>query len=122
MKPEITLQQLINLIKSDLFAPYDGKTDSEMDSPIFFVDGAELEVGFNVSYDDKAGLKIAILPIISSSIDSSKKLEYAHRIKIKLSPILDREELREIIEKDHKLMAKVKKSFEIALKSRFLGE
>lgn len=122
MTDDVTLQSLIDRIKGDLFAPYHHLEDGQAKVPVFFVEEAELEVAFNVSYDDRAGVRISILQVVSGGTERGTETGSAHRIKVKLCPILTREELREIVEKDDELMASIRQTFETALRSRFLGD
>jgi hypothetical protein len=96
---EITLQELIDKVRSDLFGPYqDTELEGKQVYPLFLVDQVELEVAVNVTRGGEGGLKVSLIPQVldvegKGGVDRST----GHTMKITLSPILTREEMRELL-------------------------
>jgi hypothetical protein len=95
MTDDIDLNDLIDQLKSDLFAPYahTSQTGKQV-YPIFFVDGVEVELAVNISYEAGVGLKISVPQVAELAGSGGAERGRSHTMKIKLSPILTREELR----------------------------
>ncbi len=105
MTKEITFQDLIEKVKSDLFSPYAGTTaHGKAAYPVFFVDKVELEIAVELSYEAETGLKISIPQVFEGSATGGQGKAKTHTMKIALSPILSREELYALLEKDERLM------------------
>jgi len=95
MTDDIDLNDLIDKLKSDLFAPYAGTSQAgKQVYPIFFVDGVEVELAVNISYETTGGIKISVPQLVELSGGGGVENGRGHTMKIKLSPILTREELR----------------------------
>lgn len=95
MADEIDLNDLIDKLKSDLFAPYASMTQAgKQVYPIFFVDGVEVELAVNISYETTGGIKISVPQVVELSGGGGEENGRTHTIKIKLAPILSREEMR----------------------------
>lgn len=117
MTKEITLQDLIDKVKADLFSAYKGTAkEGKQIYPIFFVDQVELELAVNFTYEAETGLKISILQVLEGGATGKQGKEKGHTMKISLSPILSREELRAELEKDEKLMEKIKEASLLAMR------
>jgi len=96
---EITLQSLIDKVKTDLFSQYAGmERESKSAYPIFFVDQVELEIAVNISYDVQGGIKVSIPQVADASVGAGHEASTAHKMKVKLSPILTHEEMRAMLE------------------------
>ncbi len=105
MAHEITLQDLIEKVKADLFSPYQGTPiENKSVYPIFFVDQVELEVKVDLNYEAGAGVKISIPQILEGSVTGGQEKSSGHTMKIVLKPILSHEELRSLINNDERLM------------------
>lgn len=105
MAKEITFQDLIEKVKTDLFSPYAGtEKQGKAAYPVFFVDKVELEIAVELSYDAETGLKISIPQVFEGSATGGQGKSKTHTMKIALSPILSREELYQLLEKDERLM------------------
>ena len=95
MTAEIDLNDLIDKLKSDLFAPYAHTTQAgKQVYPIFFVDGVEVELAVNIKYEAGVGLKISVPQVAELSGSGGAERGRSHTMKIKFSPILTRDELR----------------------------
>ena len=95
MADEIDLNDLINKLKADLFAPYaETEHAGKVVYPIFFVDGIEVELAVNISYETTGGIKISVPQVVELSGGGGVENGRSHTMKIKLAPILTREELR----------------------------
>jgi hypothetical protein len=125
MTKQVTLQELINKVKQDLFTPYQG-TDKEgkIIYPIFFVDNVELEVTVNLTYDAEAGLKITIPQIAEGSVTGGQGKETGHKMKISLLPIMTRDEMRDMAKKDDMLWRGIETATAMSLRkgSTLAGE
>lgn len=94
MAENIDLNDLIEELKTDLFAPYAGTEHAgKQVYPIFFVDGIEVELVVNISYETTGGIKISVPQMAELSVGGGVENGRTHTMKIKLSPILTREEL-----------------------------
>ena len=95
MSVNIDLNDLINQLKSDLFAPYAGTSQAGKEVyPIFFVDGVEVELAVNITAEAGGGVKISVPQVVELSGNAGVGGGRSHTMKIKLSPILTRDELR----------------------------
>ena len=116
MDQEITLQSLIDKVREDLLEPY---TASEKAGkryvPIFLVDQVELEVTVEIRYDSSMGLKITIPQLVEGSLGKSQAEGSGHKMKLVLSPILTREEIRQGLE-DAGLLSQVKEASSMSLR------
>ena len=105
MTREITFQELIDKVKGDLFSPYKKtEKESKISYPIFFVEQVELEIAMDLSYDAETGLKISIPQVFEASGTGGQGKVSGHRMKVILTPILSREQLRAVLSKDKRLM------------------
>lgn len=123
MADDIDLNELIEKIKADLFAPYAGTEHaSKVVYPIFFVDGIEVELAVNITYEATGGIKISVPQVVELSGGGGVENGRNHTMKIKLSPILTREELRAGL--DGRTMEGIQKASQIALRrgSKLAGE
>ena len=125
MTRQITLQELIDKVKQDLFTPYQG-TDKEgkIIYPIFLVDQVELEVTVNLVYDAQAGLKITIPQMMEGSVTGGQGKETGHKMRIFLLPIMTLDEMREMVKNDKMLRRGVEKATAMSLRkgSELAGE
>lgn len=120
MKTEITLQDLIDKVKADLFSPYtDTGKESKIVYPIFFVDEVELELHVDISYDIDAGIKVTIPQFIEASVGAGHETGAGHKITLRLSPILSREEMLMLI--DERTMKGIKDASAMALRKGSAG-
>ncbi len=116
MTDELTLQTLIEKVKEDLFSPYKGaKLEGKSVYPLFLVDEVELELTVTISYSNEAGLKVNILQTVEAGVTGGAEAGQTHTIKVKMSPILSREELRELLDDDTRLMAGIREASRAAL-------
>ncbi len=109
MSNEISLSKFIAQVKEDL--------KPTEDSPIFFLEKAELEIHVRVSQETalegdakgKADLKINVLSVdllklgeVEAGVEASRKLQRqdVHTIKVTLTPILTKEEMKSTLNKE----------------------
>jgi hypothetical protein len=111
MAQDISLQMLIEQVKDELLAPTSGP-----DYPVFFVDRVELELNVAISREANGGLKISVLSFGGVEAGGSTSRERGHTIKVSLSPILSREEQRQLLEEDGRLLAGVRRASQAALR------
>jgi hypothetical protein len=111
MSNEISLQGLIEKVKTELLAPA-----SAPGYPVFFIDKVELELQVNVSAQANGEIGIAVLDFAKAGVSASNSQEKSHTIKVTLSPILTREEQRALLEKDEKMMNGVQRATQAALR------
>ena len=117
MQKEITIQDLVNKVKSDLFSVQSG-TGNEVKKiyPLFFVDQVEIEIDFELTDDAEAGIKISIPQIVEGSVSGGQASKQGNKMKIILSPILSKEELRELMKADERMIEEIKKASLMALR------
>jgi hypothetical protein len=117
MQKEITIQDLVNKVKSDLFSVQSG-TGNEVKKiyPLFFVDQVEIEIDFELTDDAEAGIKISIPQIVEGSVSGGQASKQGNKMKIILSPILSKEELRELMKEDERMIEEIKKASLMALR------
>ena len=114
---EITLSDLIEQVKTDLFSPYLGTPkQGKIVYPLFFVDGVELELKVDIQHDLKGGIKITIPQIAEGSLESSIGTIQGHSIKIHLTTILTPQEMRDLIKSDPHQMEGIRQATSLALK------
>jgi len=111
MTQDISLQTLIEKVKDELLAPTGGPG-----YPVFFVDKVELELQVAVTHEKEGGLKISVLQLGSVEAGGTVTRERGHTIKVTLSPILSREEQRNLLEKDHRMLEGVQRATQAALR------
>ncbi|MCL2924973.1 MAG: hypothetical protein MGF17_10205 [Trichodesmium sp. MAG_R04] len=89
----IGLTELIQQVKQELLTQ---SPDSETDIPIFAVDSVELELQVTVKKEGKAGIKIYVFEMGGGS-----SRDDVQKVKVKLSPLLNREQLLAIYKKQY---------------------
>ena len=89
----IGLAELIQQVKQELLTP---SPDSETDIPILAVDSVELELQVKVTNKGDAGIKIYVL-----EMKGGGSRDDVQKIKVKLSPLLNREQLFALYKKQH---------------------
>ena len=96
---EITFQELIDQVKKDLFASYQGTELEGLDAcPMFFVEQLELELDVSFSLSGEGGLKVGVIPqILEVEGSGGRGKTTGHTMKITLKNLFTREELREMI-------------------------
>lgn len=95
----IGLADFIQQLKADL-APRE-----EQDEPLFYIDSIELEAQIVASQEQtgKAGLKLSILNFGADAGVGTKNAEtHTQKLKISLSPILSKEELKGTLSEEEK--------------------
>ena len=115
-KSPIELAELIQQVKEDLLSVTPGK---DKDAPFLFVESVELELQVTVKRTGKAGvkgnIKINVLGSggeVGGEIGGDRAQDRTHKVKVKLSPLFDKERLVKFYEKVHSenLPATVKNS------------
>ena len=89
MTQNIGLSDLINQVKHDLLIP----SSENAEPPILFVDSVELELRVAAKREGKAGIKIDVLSVGGGEVGNSLSQENTHVIKVKLSPLFEKEQL-----------------------------
>lgn len=87
----IGLAELIQQVKQELLTQ---SPDNETDIPIFAVDSVELELQVTVKKEGKAGVKIYVF-----EMGGSGSRDDVQKVKVKLSPLLNKEQLLGIYKK-----------------------
>lgn len=89
----VTLSQLIDQVREELLLPRQASTPEAM-YPLLFVEEVELEIGVTISSGVEGSGKVNVQVVeLSSGVDKSN--EQTHRVKIKLTPLLSKDEIRE---------------------------
>lgn len=116
MAEQLTLQTLINQVKGDLFSPYQGtEVEGKKVYPLFFIDEVELELAVTISYTVEGGVKVTVLQTVEAGVSGGTEASQVHTMKIKMSPILSRDELRSLLDDDTRLMAGIRAASRAAL-------
>lgn len=89
----IGLAELIEQVKRELLAP---SLDGETDIPLLSVDEVELELQVTVKKEGKGGIKIYVL-----ELGGGGSRDDLQKVKVKLSPIVNKETLLGLYKKRH---------------------
>jgi len=89
----IGLAELIEQVKRELLAP---STEGETDIPLLSVDEVELELQVTVKKEAKGGIKIYVL-----ELGGGGSRDDVQKVKVKLSPIVNKEILLNLYKKRH---------------------
>lgn len=116
MRQDISLQTLIQKVKDELLAPTGGP-----DHPIFFVDKVELDLQVAITKEKGGGLNISVLQFAGIELGGGTTREQGQNVKVTLSPILSREEQRELMQQDKRLWEGVERATQAALSKRSSG-
>ncbi len=117
MADEITLQDLIEKVKTDLFTPLRGTpAEGKIVYPIFLVDQVELEIQVEIQYNEKTGLTISIPQVVGGQVSAGQGRTSGHTMRITLKPILTAVELRARIQEDPRLAAGIAEASLAALR------
>jgi hypothetical protein len=87
----IGLVELIYQVKRELLNP-DSRKDDPV--PLFAVDEIELELAVSISREGQAGINIQVL-----NLSGGASREDAQTVRVKLKPLLSREELLAVLQK-----------------------
>jgi len=101
----ITLRELIEQVRAELLAPPEGE-GTEALIPFLFVDEVELEVTVTVSSTVEGAGKVKIM-VVELGGGGERTREQAHQVKVKMSPLLTKEEVRAQLQEDPNLWARV---------------
>lgn len=115
MPQSIGLADLIQQVKQELLSTVPGENT---DTPIMFVESVELELQVAVSREGGGGIKIDVLSFGGAEANAAMSQERSHTVKVKLSPLFDKEKLMEFYETLHpdKIPSSVKQSLNALLK------
>jgi hypothetical protein len=80
----IGLAELINEVKRELLSL---ETDAQENVPLFSIDEVELELQVAVTKEGGAGLSIQVI-----QLGGQIEQQHVQRVKVKLTPLLDKEE------------------------------
>jgi hypothetical protein len=101
MSKQMTLHELIDQVKEELLTPTRADSADEL-YPFLFVDEVELEV--NVAVSDKLSDSGKLtLYVLEAGIGGEKSQEKGHKVTIKLSPLVTKEEMRARLKLDGRL-------------------
>jgi len=101
----ITLNQLIDQVREELLSPRRATTPEAM-YPFLFIEEIELEVGVTVSSTVEGSGKINI-QVVELGRGLGKSDEQTHRVKIKMTPLLTKDEIREMLKQAGRLWERV---------------
>lgn len=91
MPEPIGLSELIEYVKSELMS----QSNRENSPSLLFVESVELELHVTASREGNSGVRVDVLSIGGGNISGSVNQENSHIIKVKLSPLFEREQLLE---------------------------
>lgn len=110
MTQEISLQRLINEVKKELLAP-----SNSPDYPILVVEKVELELAVAVSQGLGGEIGISVLETLSGKIQGDSTHQQSHTIRLTLTPILSREEIKALLDKDTRIRERIAQVSKTAL-------
>lgn len=115
MSQSIGLSELIQKVKQDLLSAVPGES---ADAPMLFVESVELELKVAVRHEGTTGIKIDVLAIGGGEVGGTVSQDKTHTVKVKLSPLFDKERLLEFYQTLHpdKVPSSVKRSLAALLK------
>jgi len=101
----ITLHELVDQVREELLTPPQ-KNALEAIYPFLFVDEVELEVNVTVSSlaEGSGRLNVYVLEVKAGG---EHEREQAHRVRIRMTPLLTKEEVREQLQQDKGLWARI---------------
>lgn len=102
MTQEISLQNLINQVKKELLAP-----SNSPDYPLLFVEKVELELAVAVNQGAGGEIGISVLETLSGKMQRNSTQQSSHMIRLTLTPILSRDEIRALLEKDSRIRDRI---------------
>jgi len=119
MSQSISLQGLIEKVKSDLFSSVTGMSaESKIAYPIFLVEQVELELQVEFTYDANSEIKISVPQIIEGGVGAGKSTTSGHTMKITLKPIITFDEMRQKLKQDERMWNGIEDASAIALRKR----
>ena len=101
----VSLNQLIDQIREELLKPRKSMTRDAV-YPFLFIEDVELEASILVS-STTAGSGGVQIQVVELSGNVQKVNESTHRIKIKMTPLLTKDEIREILKQDDRVWKNV---------------
>jgi len=115
MAQSIGLADLIQQVKQDLLSTVPGES---AEAPILFVESVELELQVAVRHEGKTGIKIDVLAFGGGEVGGAVSQDKTHTVKVKLSPLFDKERLIEFYQTLHpnQVPSSVKSSLDALLK------
>lgn len=103
----ITLSQLIDEVREELIVPSRASTPEAM-YPFLFVEEVELEVNVTVSSTVEGAGKVSVQVVeLGSGVERAN--EETHRVKIKMTPLMTRDEVREKLQADRRLWERIER-------------
>ena len=101
MTRQMTLRELIDRVKRDLLTPTRADSPEEL-YPFLFVDEVELEVEVAVTDRLSDSGKLGLY-VLEAGLEGEKAQQKGHRVKVKLSPLVTKEEMRAHLRLDERL-------------------
>jgi hypothetical protein len=102
---DVTLSELIEQVREELLTPRQMNAPDAR-YPFLFVDEIELEIDVTVSKKADGSGKVSI-KVVEVGGGIEKSTESTHRIKVKMTPLLTKEEVRGKLGQDAELWAKI---------------
>jgi len=94
---EITLLDLIYQVKNELLARRPAEEARGLPA-LFWIDQIELELSVAVTRERGGAIKLSVIPGTAELSGSSSRAEArGHTVKVRLSPLLTREEMRSLL-------------------------
>lgn len=110
MTQGISLRKLIDQVKKELLA-----STSKPDYQLFFIDKVELELVVAITQGASGEIGISVLDLISGQAKKDSSQQHSHTIKVSLTPILTREEIRALLDRDERLRERIRETSRVAL-------
>ncbi len=94
----ITLRKLIDQVRDELLSAPQEPTPEAL-YPFLFVEEVELELNVAITAGGKGGGKVSI-QIVELGGETAYSREQTHRIKVKMTPLLTKDEVRAQLQQD----------------------
>jgi hypothetical protein len=101
----VTLSQLIDQVREELLSPRQARTPEAM-YPFLFVDEVELEINVTASSTLEGAGKVNI-QVVELGSGVEKASEQIHRVRIKMTPLMTKEEVREKLRANERVWQRI---------------
>lgn len=108
---QMTLHQLIEEVKRELLTPTRASTREEL-YPFLFVDEVELEVNVAVTNTLSDSGRLTLY-VVEAGLEGEKSQQQGHTVKVKLSPLITKEEMRARLRLDGRLWEGIEEATEL---------
>lgn len=112
MAPAITLHELIDQVKEELLLPTAANTPEAL-YPFLFVDEVEITAQVTVTAQADGSGKFNVY-VVEATVGGETSQEKGHTVRVKLSPLVTKDEIRTRLQLDDRLWQRIQRTAEIA--------